>query len=161
MNPNRSPIAPGTGWKKRTGVPGAALTVSPPRRAAIVLGPATASTWSPEAAVEPAGLEAACVKEELERRDIPAALALAQRAVTEIRLAALPQGGPGLRPGDPVRREAVLRLEGADRILRPRPADPVDRMRIEPDGVHRHLEGRDVGAARARHGRQREERRPD
>jgi hypothetical protein len=103
----------------------------------------------PEPPVEAPRLEAALVEEELERRDVPAPLAPAHGPRPEVRLAALAERRARPRSRDPVHGEPVLCLERADRLLGPRPSDPVDRMRVEAERPHRHLERRYVGAARA------------
>ena len=100
----------------------------------------------PEAPVEPTRLEAPLVQQELERRDIPATLSLAHRPSAERGLAPPPERRPGLRARDPVHGQAALRLKGANGALRPRTADAVHRMGIEPERVHRDLQGGDVRA---------------
>jgi hypothetical protein len=103
-----------------------------------------------EAAIEAAGLEAALMEQELEGRHVPAALADVHWTFSELRLAALAEGGARLPAGDPVNGEPVLRLEGADGPLRPGPRDAVDRMRVEAERTHRDLQRRHVGTAGVR-----------
>jgi len=166
-SPNPSPIEPGNRPEEserdrleRSKRP------DPPEARLRVLGPATPVDGQARRSLVPANRNSSCsgrsppskppgsnppgVKEVLERRDVPPpALPRAHRARARDRAC---RAGRGRRasaaPAIPVRPEPVLGLEGANRLLRPRPGDPVDGVWIQADGAHRHLEGSDICASR-------------
>src|SRR5436190_20154426 len=113
-----------------------------------------------EATVEPARPVAADVEKELERRPVPPAPAAAHRAAPEPRAAATPESMPRARAGDAVHDQSLVALEAAQPPAREAPRDAVDRRRVEPEGLQRHLERSDVGAGGTGRRRRSDEREP-
>ena len=66
-----------------------------------------------EAAVDAAGLVAAALEQELERRDVPAALAAVHHARAQARAAAAAERVARLRAGDAVDEQAAVLLEAS------------------------------------------------
>ena len=107
------------------------------------------------------GPVAAPLEQELERRDVPAALPAVHDARAEARAAAPAERAPGLRSGDAVDEQAVALLEAsALRCWRERALDPVHRDRVEAEGLERNLKRGHVGAARSSRLRQAQRERP-
>src|SRR5204862_7912030 len=91
--------------------------------------------------VERPGRKAVLGELELQRRDVPAGLPEPERAAAEPVAREAAQRAACLGADDAVDREAGVRLQPPDRLLRRRAREPVDRARIEPARVQADLEG--------------------
>ena len=158
IQPNRSPIAPGTGLKKAHRPDGrrrdhraqhrprSSPSLEPfhrPRRAQPPGNGAPRLLCSARAPVEPTRLEAPLVRRNWSAATSPAT-SLAHRPGAREGLPRR-ERRPGLRTGDPRPRPGRAAIETCER----RPAsdlDAVHRMGIEPERVHRDLQGGDVRA---------------
>jgi hypothetical protein len=99
-----------------------------------------------EHAIDGAEREAVRLEQELQRRDVPTAVAAADRAPAERRPSAAAERAAGGRPCDAVDDQPAARLEAADGGARARPGDAVDRAAVEAARVQRHLQRRGSGA---------------
>jgi hypothetical protein len=100
-----------------------------------------------EVTIEGPGGKTAPGKLELERGDVPAALAALQHSISEAVASVAAQYSSGLRAGDPVDDDPGPALERADGSPRPRAHDSVDGASVEPTRLESDLEGGDVGGS--------------
>ena len=154
--PNGSPTGAWTGTAKMSGLvgtgaaqarerrrPGEAVRAEPGPR---LEAPQRRVGARAEPAVHRAGREAVAAEQELQLGDVPPALPGVQRAAAQRRPPAPAERPPRPRPGDAVGDEPAARLEAAHGGARLRPADAVDRARVDALRAQRHLERGRVGA---------------
>lgn len=97
----------------------------------------------PEDPVGPAGAAAGPLQQVLQRRHVPAPVAVAHRATAQARTAAPAERPPRPRPEDAVHDKAAAPLQGNDRPPRLRPFDPVNVAVIKPQSLQRRLQSGD------------------
>ena len=99
-------------------------------------------------AVERAVVDAAAHEQELEHRDVPAEVALPERARPEERPAERPERGARVDVGG-ADSQVMAALEGVYRSRRSRPGDPVDRGEVEPVRAQGDLQPGDLWVSEA------------